>query len=74
MQHLVERFKESVLRNPFAWVLFGMFVIAEYGNWQRGVELSRVCDLLGEHDVSVSNPRTARQEIDNICINRWSDD
>ena len=74
MSRLTTWFSESFVRNPAVWLLLGAFLLAEWGNWNRGAELSRVCQLLGDHDVSVAHPRTAKQEIDNICINRQSGD
>lgn len=67
-----DRLKEGCVRNPVAWVLFALLVVAEYGNYTTGRDLERVCSLIGSHDVSVKNPRTARQVIDNICIGHES--
>ncbi len=65
------RFIASFSRNPVAWMLLAAFALAEYGNWQRGRELSRVCALV-PHEVATyaSHPWTARQEIDRICAGR----
>jgi hypothetical protein len=71
---MVGRFKDSLLRYPGAWFLFALLLVAEYGNYSRGQELDRICELLGPHDVSVLRPTTAREEIDNICIGRIRDD
>ncbi len=67
-------FSVFVKKNLVALLLAGLFAIAEYGNYQRGREIDRVCDLLGPHDFEVAHPMTARQEIDNICISREPDD
>jgi hypothetical protein len=74
MQRFLSWLNASFVRNPGIWILFGLLLIAEYGNWQRGEELSRLCELLGDHDISVGHPRTAREEIDNICISRRPSD
>jgi hypothetical protein len=68
------KLRDWIMTNPVAWFLFVLLVIAEYGNYQRGKELTRVCELSGPHDVFIEHPRTDRQELDNICINRLSDD
>ena len=72
--NLVEKMQEGFFKNPFAWLLLIAFIIAEYGNYQRGKELDRICELSGPHDVSVKKPTTPREEIDNICISRQPDD
>jgi len=64
------RFIASLSRNPVAWSLLAAFALAEYGNWQRGRELSRVCALVRHEATYASRPRTARQEIDKICAGR----
>ena len=60
----------SFSRNPVAWALVAAFALAEYGNWQRGRELSRVCALVPHEATYASHQRTARQEIDKICAGR----
>ncbi len=67
---LVQSIRESLIENPFAWILLAALVIAEYGNYQRGRELARVCELLGPHEIAVTVARTAREEIDNIYVSR----
>jgi hypothetical protein len=66
----VDTIRTGFLRNPIAWILMALLAAAEYGNYQRGRELDRVCELLGQHDLAVNPPRTAKEEIDNICISR----
>ncbi len=60
----------SFSRNPVAWSLLAAFALAEYGNWRRGRELSRVCALVPHEATYASRPRTAQQEIDKICAGR----
>jgi hypothetical protein len=62
-----ERFQKAVFANPLAWFLFAIFLVAEYANWQHEKKLERVCELTGPHDVTVGNPTTDREELDNIC-------
>jgi hypothetical protein len=63
---ILERFREG-LTNPLAWLLFAALAIAEYGNYRRGIELDRVCELTGPHDVMTNKPASDREELDNIC-------
>jgi hypothetical protein len=64
---IAQRIREGLLQNPLAWLLLVAFLIAEYGNYQRGIELDRVCELTGPHDVMTDHPRNVRDELDNIC-------
>jgi hypothetical protein len=61
-------FRESVIQNPFLWIVVALLVLAEVGSYRTESDLARVCELTGPHYVSVPNPRTAKQEIENICI------
>ena len=66
--NFIDKIREGFFRNPIAWVLLGMFLIAEYGNYQRGRDLTRVCELTGAaHD-------TRKSELSTICSSRLSDD
>ena len=67
---VVATLRDGFLKNPIAWILCVLLGIAGHGNYQRGRDLDRICELLGPHDVAVASPRTAREEIDNICISR----
>ena len=50
----------SFSRNPVAWSLVAALALAEYGNWRRGRELSRVCALVPHAEVIyASRPRTS---------------
>jgi hypothetical protein len=66
--------REGFVKNPIAWILCALLAIVVYGNYQRGRDLDRVCELLGPHVVAVPSPRTARQEIDSICVSRGEPD
>ena len=74
MGSLIARLESSLADHPFAWVLLGLFIIAEYHNYQKGVTITRICELTGDHDTSYVRARTARQELDMICTNRSADD
>jgi hypothetical protein len=71
---IIDRIRNSFVRNPAVWIFFFLFVLAEYWNYMKGRELARVCELLGPHEASVRHPRTAREEIDNICLRHEPDD
>jgi hypothetical protein len=58
------------VKNPIAWVLLALFAIAEYGNYQRGTELTLVCEgLLG---ASGAEMRVDDGALD-ICNERLSE-
>lgn len=63
-----EKLSEWFLKNPLAWVLLLLLVIAEHGNYTTGKDLDRVCALLGAHNGVSIPPQTTREEIDNICL------
>lgn len=65
---IIDAIRDGFLRNPIAWILLALFAVAEYGNYQTGYDINRLCGLLGSHDVSMLHPRTAKEQIDNICI------
>jgi hypothetical protein len=60
--------------NPLAWVLAALLAAVEFANYQRGAELTRVCELTSPHDFSYDHPATNKQELDTICAGRWGDD
>jgi hypothetical protein len=74
MNGVMDKIRQRALANPVAWFLFILLVVAEYGNYRHGKELTRVCELTGPHDVASRVPRNDREELDNICISRQSDD
>jgi hypothetical protein len=74
MNSWTDKIREGLLKNPFAWILFVLLVIAEYGNYQRGKELDHVCELTGPHDVGFVSPKNDKEELDTICISRQPDD
>jgi hypothetical protein len=55
-------------RNIIAWVVFFLFLYAEWANYENVKEIQKICDLLGEHNMWNGHPTTPRQKIDNICI------
>jgi hypothetical protein len=63
-----QRLRKVLAEHLLAWILFALLAVAVYANYERGRELDRVCELIGPHDLSVTVARTAREEINNICI------
>jgi hypothetical protein len=74
MKHWTTKLRESIIENPFAWILAGLFLFAEYSNYKKGMDIQRVCELTGPHDVASNHPRNDKEELDSICINRASDE
>lgn len=60
---------ESLSKNPLAWLLAIGLALAEYGNYHKGEDLHRICELLQERLPAghSTNPRTPVQEIVKIC-------
>src|SRR6516165_2437276 len=56
--------------SPMAWILLGLFALAEIGKWQMGNEIARVCELLGQGDFAASPPTLAKEEVEGGCRNR----
>ncbi len=68
---MIESFSAWVSKRPIiALFLLVAFVIAEYGNWERGRDISRVCALIPHSVGGVKHPVTPQQEIDKICSAR----
>jgi len=53
--------------NPIACIFFLLFALAEFGNWQMGNELARVCELVGQGNALTG---AAKTEVGGICSNR----
>lgn len=67
-----DKFLASFARNPVAWILLGLLLVAEWGNYQNGRDLRRVCDLVAPHIMTVPDryATTVEQKVDNICLRR----
>ena len=72
--HFSQRLFNSFFAYPIAWLLFALLAVAEYGNYYKGRDLARICELTKPHDVPASTPRTGREEIDNICLSHQPKD
>lgn len=55
--------------NTGAWMLFGLLLLAECGNYKTGNDLNRVCELLGENFTTENHFPRDEEEISNICSN-----
>jgi hypothetical protein len=73
MRVWLAKFRDMVVKNPYAWLLLALFALAEYNNYKKGVLLDRLCELTGPHDVGTGHPKNDREELDNICIDRLDD-
>ena len=56
--------------SPVAWILLALFTLAEFGNWQMGNEIRRVCELVRQGDFSIAKPEPLIEELEAICSNR----
>ena len=53
-----------------AWFLFALVLLAEYWNYERGAELTKVCAAVPWPEVTQAHPKTALEEAQAICVNR----
>jgi hypothetical protein len=74
MRRLQDRIRDAIFANPLAVVFFALAVIAEYSNYQRGREITQLCELLSYPDVMAANPKTGLGKLVNFCSERLSDD
>jgi hypothetical protein len=73
MGNLLGKIRDAIFANPAALFFFAAFLIAEYGNYQRGRELTQMCELLSYPDVMVANPKTGLGKVAEFCFDRLSD-
>ena len=71
---LLERIRASFLGHPVAWCLAVLLVLMGYRNYQRGRDLSHLCDVVGSHIITVAHARTLQQEIERVCLDREPDE
>jgi hypothetical protein len=55
-------------------LFFALAVIAECSNYQRGRDMTQLCELLSYPDVMTANPKTGLGKLANLCTDRLSDD
>ena len=69
MRRLNQKFSE----NPLAWIVFALFVMAEYQLYKRGSELTLVCSQLYQASTPLYPKATDRGRAERVCIDRNSD-
>lgn len=55
------------MRNPVAWILFGLLLLAEYWNYQHEAQLEAVCDALEIPDDLPGKATTALEKAQLTC-------
>lgn len=65
-----EKISEAFFRNPLAWLLFALFRLAEYWNYEKGVQLDTVCEAVPYADFLRTNPKTDLEKAQVICEDR----
>jgi hypothetical protein len=70
---MLDKIRESFVKNPFVWVLVGLLLIVEHANYQRGTALTRACELTGPHEGKLARPVTEKDELDAICVDNQPD-
>ena len=64
----VQRLASHLGSNPLALIIFGAFLLAEYGNWQHEVQIDHLCAVIEPADIIIYNhPTTRLQEAQRIC-------
>ncbi|PAY03368.1 hypothetical protein CK489_39625 [Bradyrhizobium sp. UFLA03-84] len=75
LQKFVAEARLSFITHPLTWCLFALFLFVEYSNYQKGVTITRLCELTGNHEAGWAHPVTDKQELDTICVDhRGTDD
>jgi hypothetical protein len=68
-----ERILTAFLANPTAWVLLGLLLLAEYGNYQNGSAVTLLCSVIEPEDMGASSPITPLQKAQRLCAEREMD-
>jgi hypothetical protein len=61
---------EWFLRNPLAWFLLALLVVAEYWNYEHLKQLDAVCEAVPYADLLPYNPKTDLEKAQVICDER----
>jgi hypothetical protein len=64
---IADWFWDRVGQNPAAWFLLALFLLAEYFNYQKGMQLDAVCEAVPYADVLPSMAKTPLQKAQLIC-------
>ena len=69
-RRLSEKLVALFERNPLAWVLLALLIVAEHGNYTHSKQLDAVCDAITIPDVLPDKPTTAIGKAQLICYDR----
>jgi hypothetical protein len=61
---------ERFLKNPLAWFLLALLVVAEYWNYEHLKQLDTVCEAIPYADLLPYNPKTDLEKAQVICEGR----
>jgi hypothetical protein len=64
---LADRLWSYFFLNPAAWFLLALFLLAEYWNYEKGVQLDTVCEAIPFADLLPFNPKTDIEKAQVIC-------
>ena len=67
---ITDKMFAHVSANPVTWLLLGLFLFAEYSNYQKGVKLDQVCDVFPMPAAIHVHPRTDQERAEAICDER----
>ena len=59
----VQKIRDSLSANPVAWLLVGALLLCEWGNYQNGRDITRICELIELPAAWGPKPLTAREKI-----------
>jgi len=62
--------RDKITSNPLAILFFVLFLFAEYWNYQKGVQLTEVCNLTGPHEAYNRPNDPQRIRLDEFCLGR----
>ena len=69
LQRAIDEFNRDFAGAPIPWILLGLLIMIQLGNWQSGNDLDRVCALTAEREFAQGVPEALRGEVDHICLN-----
>ena len=61
---------DTFSHNPVAWFLLALFLLAEYWNYEKGVQLDIVCEAVPYADLLPVNPKIDLEKAQVICDGR----
>ena len=72
IQATKERLQASLERNPVAWLALALFLFAEYNLYQRGHQLTVVCEYVASLGMLAVDPVKSERAL-RICSDRLAD-